>query len=192
MLNRWPLDAGEQLLDAAHFVSLENHDQPHGDRLSLGVDVSPSRDWASIAIASRSGGLTLVEISDHREGASWVADRVRELAGRWGAQVVIDGGAAAGSLLPRLGELDVMVLNGRDFAGACASFYDAVCASELCHLGDPLLVDGVAGATRVRRGDRWAWSRKTSGPVITPLCAASLALWGTLSPATVQPAPRVF
>ena len=55
---------------------------------------------------------------------------------------------------------------------------------------DTLLSD-VASATRRRLGDRWAWKRTSDESPITPLVAASLALWGAISVAP-KPTPQVF
>jgi hypothetical protein len=56
--------------------------------------------------------------------------------------------------------------------------YDAVAQRTLRHLGQPELSDAIAGGVKRPLGDLWAWSRKSSAVDISPLVAATLALWG--------------
>ena len=193
ILNRWPLDVADYALDVGAFNRLVCLDAVHGDKLAIGVDVQPSRDWSSIAIASIGpDGKYFVELVDHRQGVGWVAARLVDLATRWNTTVTIDVGSAAASLLPHLAGLcGVLEVGGRDYAAACATFYDAVQDGQLQHLGDPILTDAVASATRRRLGDRWAWKRTSDESPITPLVAVSLAAWGALSSAPT-PTPQVF
>ena len=191
ILNRWPLETGDYVLDLSVFMQLVEHDLPHGTKLALGVDVSPYRDFSSICIASQTGDRYLVEVVDHRPGVGWLPARLQELAGRWGATIVIDSGAAAGSLLPHLQHLNTLEVGARDYAASCGTMYDAIMDGRLEHLGDSILGDAVASATRRRLGDRWAWKRTSDESPITPLVAASLALWGAISVAPT-PTPQVF
>jgi hypothetical protein len=48
----------------------------------------------------------------------------------------------------------------------------------MVHLDQPLLNTAVAAARKRAVGDAWAWHRKDSTTDITPLVAATLALWG--------------
>ena len=191
MLNRWPIDAAEYALDVSRFSRLVDLDASHTEQLSIGVDIHPSRDCSSIAIASLHDGKYFVEIVDHRAGVGWVAPRLAELSRRWNARITLDVGAAAGSLVPHLQGLDTLELGARDYAGACATFYDALNDDQIAHLGDPLLTDAVASASRRRLGERWAWKRTSDESPITPLVAASLACWGALS-YSPAPTPQVY
>jgi len=190
-INRWPLETAAFALDVGEFQRLLCTEQPHGDKLALGVDISPMRDTSSICIASDTGERLLVEVVDHRPGVGWLPARISELAKRWNATVVIDAGAASATLLPHLQHLNLLEVGARDYAASCATFYDAVKDGTLAHLGDPILTDAVAAATRRRLGDRWAWKRTSDDAPITPLVAASLALWGAVA-AQPKPTPQVF
>ena len=191
ILNVWPTDVAEHVLDATEFQKLAVEEAIHGDRYALGVDISPMRDWSSIVIASKpeQGGF-MVEVVDHRRGTGWIPQRLTELAKRWNAQVVVDSGSAAGSLLPHLQHLEVVEVGGRDYAAACATFYDAVKDRKLFHLGDPLLADAVAASSRRKLGDKWAWKRTSDDTPITPLVSASLSLWGLVA-VKPKPTPQV-
>lgn len=192
ILNVWPADTAEHVLDAAEFQKLTVDEATHGDSYFLGVDISPMRDWSSIVIASKpeSGGF-MVEVVEHRRGTGWIPARLTALSKRWQAQIVVDAGSAAGTLLPHLQHLDVLEVGGRDYAAACATFYDAVKDRKLMHLGDPILADAVAASSRRRLGDKWAWKRTSDETPITPLVSASLALWGIVA-SKPKPTPQVY
>ena len=191
ILNRWPLDVTDYAIDIGAFSRLATLDAMHGEKLSIGVDIHPSRDCSSIAIASLDEeGKYFVELVDHRDGVGWVAQRLVELATRWNATVTLDVGSAAASLLPHLHGIELLELGARKYAAACGTFYDAVQDGLMQHLGDPILTDAVASATRRRLGDAWAWKRTSDDSPITPLVAASLAAWGALSVAPT-PTPQV-
>jgi hypothetical protein len=182
ILNRWPLDAADYVLDVGQFARLAETDLQHGDQLALGVDISPMRDTSSVAISSvTADGRYLVELVDHRPGVGWLPARITEVARRWNATVVVDAGAAAASLLPHLQNLNVLEVGARDYAAACGTMFDAIQDGKLAHLNDSLLSDAVGAATRRRLGDRWAWKRTSDDSPITPLVAASLAVWGAVS-----------
>lgn len=191
-INRWPLETAAYAMELSEFQRLIETEQPHGPKLAIGVDISPFRDWSSICIASQTAEeRLLVEVVDHRAGVGWLPARIAELAKRWNATVVVDSGAAAATLLPHLQHLTVMEVGARDYAASCATFYDAVKDGTLAHLGDSILTDAVAAATRRRLGDRWAWKRTSDDVPITPLVAGSLAVWGAIA-TPVKPTPQVF
>jgi len=59
------------------------------------------------------------------------------------------------------------------------------------HLDQPLLNSALAAARKRKIGDSgFGWSRKDSESDITPVCAATLALWG-LTSGEVAEKPKV-
>ena len=108
-------------------------------------------------------------------------DRVLELRDQHDpCAVVLDPGAAAGSLLPELVEagIEVTTPTMREVGQACGAFYDAVQGGFLRHLEQEPLDDAVRGAKKRPLGDAWAWDRKNSSIDITPIVSSTLALWG--------------
>ena len=60
---------------------------------------------------------------------------------------------------------------------ACGEFLDLVRAEQLFHLDDPVLNAAVEGAVQRDLGDAWAWARRKSANNVSPLVAASLAVY---------------
>ena len=75
----------------------------------------------------------------------------------------------------------------RDYANACALFYDAVEAGSLGHGGDYRIDDVVTVAGRRKVGDAWLWARR-AGLDTTPLVAATLAHWAAVTVRAPVPA----
>ena len=145
-------------------------------RLSFAVDVSPDRDWASVAAAG--GGV--VELVDHRSGVGWVEQRLIELCVKHGASgCALEAGAPAGALIPALRSAGVQVreLSGADVIRACGSFYDDIADAKVkVRVGEHFAALDVAASAVMKQpvGDAWRWGRKRLDP-ITPLMAVTLA-----------------
>lgn len=174
---------------------LEDPGSLGADRLVLGVDVDPARTHASVCVgALRSDGLVHVELvatsaSVLEKGEAphvgwlpdWLAEKAKanDLAG-----IVLDAKSPAASLLPELRarKLKVTVTSMDDMATACAGFYDSAIEKGMRHIGQPQLTVALQNARkRSISGDRWAWNRKSSDSDITPIVAATLAVWGVRS-----------
>jgi hypothetical protein len=169
------------VIDLDRWVALTDPGSGLLDPVSLAFDVAPDRSSGSIAAAGwRTDGLFHVEIVDRRRGTRWLPGRLAELVARHDvAAVVCDATGPAGSVLHQLEELEVAVetVNTREHAQACGFLMDLVEEQGLRHLGTEELLAAVKGATRRPLGDAWAWSRKNSSVDISPLVAATLALF---------------
>lgn len=162
--------------------------------LALSADLTPDRRWGSVAVAGRSpGGRRHVEVTDHHSGTGWVVPRLMELIGKYTpCAVVIDAAGPAGSLVaPLRAEMDregvrgteLLLTSARDATAAAAMFYDGLSGEDaagrdISHLAQPELAAAVAGAAKRPLGDAWAWARVSESVDISPLIAASNALWG--------------
>jgi hypothetical protein len=156
------------------------------------IDVTPDRSHGTIAVAAwRPDRRVLVEVVEHRPGTEWMAERVAELERRWHPwPVIVDPGSPAASLLVDLAALGVRTetLSARDYAAACAQFYDAVVVKQptVSHLDQPVLNLAVASARKRVLGDAWAWARKV-GADVSPLVGVTLARWGLVKAGDAQP-----
>lgn len=154
------------------------------DPVAVAVDVAWDRSWAAVSVAGRcADGVPQVELAAHQRGTDWIVDavkRIREQAET--VAVVVDASGPAGSLIPAFEELGIDTFNtsGRDMQQACGGFYDAVMNTQLRHTGAAALTAALAGARKRDLGDAWAWARRDVTVDISPLVAATLALYGFL------------
>jgi hypothetical protein len=167
-----------------------------GGEVAFALDVSPDRSTATIASASwTTEGLPYVDVLETRRGEpDWGVQRFVDLCERHDVRaVVVDGASAAFSMVDplRLRGLTVTVTSARQMAAAFGGFYDSVMDGAVRHLDQPLLNSALAAARKRKIGDSgFGWSRKDSESDITPVCAATLALWG-LTSGEVAEKPKV-
>lgn len=162
---------------------------PEGS-LHFALDVNPERSSASIVVAS-DGAPIPVEVVDIDAGLTWVADRLLGLRDRHGAgSVILDGAGPAGTLVPDLERagLPIRVLGFAEMARACSAFFDRVVSGELAVKPHARLDDAVAAARKRMRGDAFVWARRDTTADISPLVAASLAVWA----ARGDPGPAIY
>lgn len=151
-----------------------------------------ARTSASIAVAGRrpAGGIGVV--TDTRPGTTWLAGAVAELRIRHGARLVevwADRRAGDGPTINRLGNRGVFVdeMQPVDFVTAATTFVDLLGEpgpepGELWHAPVPELDAAVTGARKRTLGESFAWSRLHSKGDVTPLAAATLAVWAYQRP----------
>lgn len=179
----WPSTDGaaNSVIDLAAWDGLADPSSVVLDPVCLAFDVSPKRTSASIAAAGlRADGLLHVEITDRHDGTGWLVTRLAELVEKHSPTgVFCDATGPASSLLPELLKAGVVVddVNGPDHANACGLLVDVVNQRRLRHLGSLELASALKGAAIRPLGERWAWARKKSNLDITPLVAATLAVW---------------
>lgn len=185
-LGIWAKVGGDYVIDPELWESL-TVDRPYASveafpSIALAVDVPPSRDSASIGLASwMPDGRPYVELVDRRDGVSWVPGALRDLKDRLGPRAIgIDEGAPAGGLvevLRREARVRHAPITLRKYAAACGRFYDLVQSEQLAHFDNKDLSLAIEGARKTKRGETaWTWSRKESTVDISPLVAVTLAV----------------
>jgi len=201
-LGRWDEPTGDAVIPADLWAACLDLDSQITGPASFALDVSPSRSWSAIAVAgTRADGLLHIEVTskdglvDHRPGTDWAVQRLVDLSARWpGMKLTVARGSAAESLVPALiaAGVEVEILNGNDVAAACGLLYDLATTAGLRQIGQTELISALAGARKnVDDGEgAWRWGRKKSSADITPLYAATLALWAAR--ATPEPEASVF
>jgi hypothetical protein len=185
--------------------ALKNQQSKLAGAVAIGIDVTPARDHAAIAVAGETAdGKLHWEVVDHRPGTGWVVARMLELVERWSpVAVALDVAGPAGSLLvpleqaelkgpdgkpiknqvelrrpdgePKRGQLAIP--SAREAASACGAFADAVRNAKAVHLAQAPLDAALAGARTRPLGDAWAWARRTAAADISPLVAVTVAAW---------------
>ena len=186
-LNVWdrPSESVRNRLDAALWAESGAVDvtADSGDALTIAVDVSVDRQAAAVVAASRTGLDVAVEVIRHDPGTDWIVGELEALvAARPGAQLVMDSLAAA-TIVADLarGRVDVTTTGSLQMAQACQMAVDLLNGGRLTHRTHGGLDKAVQTATTRKLRDAWAWSRATSADDISPLVAASLAIWGAVT-----------
>lgn len=165
---------------------------PVGSPISACVDVSWDRSMAHIAFAGKHAcddpdcrvkhaGMLHVEIVASRAGTDWVKPWLEERIepAKITHLTVQQNSAPVSSILDELSTLKVKMKpwSGPEIGRACGGFYDLVREGALRHLQQPVL-DVPAATAKVRPlGDAWAWDRKNSPTDVSPLVAATAAVW---------------
>lgn len=201
-LSIWPTleDAPDTVIDSEKWADCLDPKSKVTGPAKFVLDVSPSRAWASIAVAGfRDDGLPHVEIAsragviDHRAGVEWIVERALELQeSHPGFELTIVSGSGAEPLIPSLTTAKVAVgfVKSADVPAACGMFFDLATTKGLRHIGQSDLTDALKGARKnTDNGEgAWRWGRRKSASDITPLYAATVALWAlTAAPAPVEP-----
>lgn len=156
--------------------------------LVLGIDVAPGHAAASIVVVG--GGV--LEMIERRPSASWLPARVAELVTKHKAiAVAYDPAGPIGSLIPEFAKAGVELtpVEGKDSTRAVGALVAGVSEKSFRHRGEDEFKAAVAGARRRQVGDGHKWSRKDSTVDITPLVAATVALWvaGEAPPEVITP-----
>ena len=167
-----------------------------GSPLAFGVDVSPERTWASIAVAGdRADGSRHVEIVARRAGFEWVIRWIAERAERASAEgrafrfAYQQRGAAVSSIADQLSSIphaDAHEISGRDLAAYCGRLYDGVSACgpdassdarRVMHRPQPVLDTAAHTAAKKTLGDgAFVFDRSSSPEDASPLMACAMAL----------------
>lgn len=199
-LGRWDDPAeGDPVLSGDLWAAL-GADPPLDYEPTIAVDVSPSHDWCCLVAAGRlADGRVVLEITgnpegptpvDYREGTGWAVDRLVAIHEAIpGIHVAMAGGSAAESLRPALEEagITVDVVAWRDVLAACGLLVDMARDRRLAHLRQPALTAALMSARLQNTEQGFRWARRRSAEDITPLYAATVALWQVCQAADEEP-----
>ena len=190
-----PGSASLQRLDMVAWGAAGDPDsEPVDSSVVFGLDVAPSRKWATIGAAAESTtGSTHLEVTsrpddagrdvvDHRPLTNWIVPRFRELLQDFpGLRVRLLAKSQAETFAAKLTEIgcSVETVQPGDWPGHVASFIEDLNSGALAHLGT-LEMDAAAesvvlipvGEEQVRYG------RRASGSEIGPVVAVTLAKSG--------------
>lgn len=157
-----------------------------GSPLIFGVDAGPGLASASIVSADRA----CIELVERRPSTAWLVARCVELRDAWSpAAFAYDPAGPIGTLVPDFTAAGITLtpVEGKDSTRACGSIVARVGEKSFTHRGEDEFAAAVAGARRRAVGDGHKWSRKDSTVDITPLVAATVALWVAGSADTAEP-----
>lgn len=178
----WPATdgSGDVLVSPEEWADVLDADGVLLDPVCIAFDVSPERHSSVVAAGRGDRGLMMVEVVHSNAGTGWLVERLVDLyRSHEVAEVVCDGFGPAAAIANRVDEAGITIrrLDSGDYGKACGLFVDMVGEKTLRHLGQQELDAAIRGAKARPLVDRWAWSRTKSTMNISPLVAATLALW---------------
>jgi hypothetical protein len=153
------------------------------DPVCIAFDVSPDRHSSIVAAGRNEQGRMAIELVHSRAGTGWLTERLSALyRDHEVAEIVCDGYGPAAAIARKADDagIKVRLLDSGDYGKACGQFVDAVGEQTLRHIGQDELDSAVRGAKARPLVDRWAWSRTKSTVNISPLVAATLALYSAI------------
>lgn len=149
--------------------------------LFMAFDSSPDGAHSAIAVASRrADGRIHVEVAKAGPGTGWLASEIRRMnSAHQPFEIVVDCKSPARVALPELTEhgMPVRELMATEASAAFATFVTTAADKVLVHREDPRLTVALTGAVRRQLGDAYAWSRRNSAVDISPLVAATEAVY---------------
>lgn len=180
----WDLGGSQRVIGAEAWEGIFDQDaQDGGGEMSIAIDVSPDRGTTSlVSVQAGVNGLPLIDAGRVQSGPpDWVVPRIVKACKNYKVRaVVIDGAGPAASLIDtlRAQKIEPTVTGAAQMKRACGAFYDGVMMGSFRHRNDIALNVAVGAARKRKLEDMWAWSRKDPESDITPVVAATLALWG--------------
>lgn len=200
-LGIWDAAGTPEIIDAASWGRASDPASMAVERITLAIDVAPNRKVSSVCLAGmRPDGLWHVELDDQKAGTDWVGTWVAARAAKNTLHaVVVD--EMSGLVEVRKGRnylkgtnvvVTLAAAEGRDMAIASGKFFDAVMepTQTLRHTDQPHMNLALSLARKRPLAGAWAWNRKDEESDITPVVAATLALWGAQKNDVERPTRR--
>ena len=172
--------SADVLVSIEDWLALEDPESVVLDPVCIAFDVSPERQTAIVAAGRNERGLMHVEVLHAGAGTGWLTERLVELYRRHEvAEIVCDGYGPSAAMARKADDAGITVrrLDSNEYGQACGLFVDTVGEETLRHLGQDEMLHSIRGAKARPLVDRWAWSRTKSSVNISPLVAATLALY---------------
>lgn len=182
------------------------------DAFSLGIEVGPDLQWASVALSGRRADGSwhvALEATQHvnGRGTTWLEPLIDDLVSNnpQFRAVVVDVGGPINPLLTQRGSrywltrpdgsrgVEVTPLSVDELAGGCVNMLTGVVVGDVWHLDQPALTAAALSASkRAIKGDsaRWVWHRRGTNSDITPIQAATYALIGSRMDKPKRPGRR--
>jgi hypothetical protein len=175
--------SADVLVSIEDWLNLEDPDSVVVDPVCIAFDVSPERQTAIVAAGLNERGKWHTEVLHSGAGTGWLTERLADLYRKHEvAEIVCDGYGPSAAMARKADDAGITVrrLDSNEYGQACGVFVDAVGEQTLRHLGQEELLTAIRGAKARPLVDRWAWSRTKSSVNISPLVAATLALYSAV------------
>jgi len=211
VLGLWPkLIEGGSAIDMEQWrkLALDPETTHRGEAAcSLGVDIAPDRDYATIMMYWRReecdcsvtesdedvrpchGCLKLV---DYRPDTDWLVDRIVELRDALNPVCIAMNAKTGASLKVELAKRgitesedrsepeygDLLIMNATETTAGTGQFLDAVKQGTIHHIGQSYLDASIGGSEKKVSGDAVVWDRKESEVDTSPTVASTAARLG--------------
>jgi phage terminase large subunit-like protein len=191
VLGLWPRQVtGGGAIDLVQWAALLKGDSRYVGDVAIGVDISPKRDYAAIAIYGlRADGLGHGQIVTYKPGVDWLMASTLEWRTAKNPVGVGMGRTTHASLEAELEKADVRrpakedepcygdlaVLNATEMTAATGQILDAVKQATFRHIGQHELDASVAGAKTKETNEATVWARKDADADTAPLVALTIA-----------------
>ena len=180
-LGWWDDPTSTDIFGPGKWAQASREDRPADLALS-GLAVAVSIDLKSAAVVGAGlddTGAAWIRVLQHGPGASWPVERLKQLTATYGIPAVIDGKGPGAVLVPSLEKegVPIRVADTGNILDAFANLRSRLDAGSVRHTPAKELDEAVAGAQLRQVGDRMAIGRKASTADVSPLEAASLAVW---------------
>lgn len=185
-LNQTDLGAGtSSVVDAEDWAATGSDQSSIVGPRAIALDVANDRSSAAIGQAGpNAAGVVHFEIAAHDRNTHWVLPWLVEFFRRntkAPRRVYVPPGGQAALMEPLLTEADIEVvtLSRAEYAAGCATVSDGIVDHAIAHrrTGQLALDVAISGATW-SRSDARTWDRHKSTTDISPLVAATVAVWG--------------
>lgn len=154
--------------------------------LAVGIDVTPSRDSATVCLAGKRGdGRIHVEWYETLPGVNWLPEWIDQHVNDTVRAVVCDERGHAAEADWAAHRIRPHFIGHRDVAAAAGLFLDGVSEAVFRHRGQVELSVGVLNARQRPIGQAFGWDRKAAGS--SALIAASLAVFGVTVDKPLRP-----
>lgn len=201
-------DVGDPgVIPTESWADAKDHESRPVDRLSLGVEVGPDLQWASVSIAGqRADGSwhIALEADQHTQGkgVAWLVPYVAGLVEMNPSvrTVVVDVAGPVKALLEQRSgtrgpwffagtKVRAQPIRVSELGGACANLLSGVVTGDVRHIDQPQMNAAALSAGKRALGDTgmWVWSRRTATSDITPIQSATLALHGAQTSKATRP-----
>lgn len=169
--------SAERVIPAEVWDAIQDPQAEPSGELSYGIDVVRGIEGKEDSGAIGVFGDRKVALLEHREGTTWVVDRMKDLHRSRPGRIVVDGGGPAASIADDLEDagLPVFRVQYGGVASACARLYDALADRKVRVYPSQPLDESVSGLAKKPVGDRFVWSRAGSAGDATPVMAVTLA-----------------
>ena len=169
--------ADDRMLPVAEWNAICSATAAPEGKPTFSLDVNPERSAGAVVAASPG----VAELVEFRLTTGWLVSRAVELSAKWDQPLwVVDSTGPAASFIPDMERAGLKVHSAapKELVAACGQFYDGVIEGHLRLRRHQRFDEAAAGAAKRSIGDSWAWTRKNAAADISPLVAATLALWG--------------